>query len=152
MPRKGAAYRRATTRGCVATRHDPLPARYGSDLAVSVDDAEQDITEIVRGSDLLDTTARQIFLLQALGSTVPSFMHVPVLINDERQKLSKQTGAQALLPGSEATQLCAAFSQLGLPVCDAPITPHLADLWLWAIRQWNPKHLIGKETIPFLKP
>ncbi|MFK8017410.1 MAG: tRNA glutamyl-Q(34) synthetase GluQRS [Gammaproteobacteria bacterium] len=148
-PLQGTVHPAQSTDDFIIWRKDNLPSYQ---WAVSVDDAEQDITEIVRGSDLLDTTARQIFLLQALGATVPSFMHVPVLINEERQKLSKQTGAQALLPGNETTQLCATFSQLGLPVCDAPIASDVADLWLWAIRQWNPKPLIGKETIPFVKP
>ena len=62
-------------------------------LAVVVDDAAQGITEIVRGADLLDSTPRQIALQQALGLPVPAYAHVPALLGDDEQKLSKQTYA-----------------------------------------------------------
>ena len=65
-------------------------------LAVVVDDADQGITRVVRGADLIGSTARQIYLQQQLGLPQPSYLHVLVMNNDAGEKLSKQSGAQAL--------------------------------------------------------
>jgi glutamyl-Q tRNA(Asp) synthetase len=65
-------------------------------LAVVVDDADQDITHVVRGADLLESTARQIYLQRLPNKKTPQYLHVPVITNDRGEKLSKQTGAQAL--------------------------------------------------------
>ena len=62
-------------------------------LAVVVDDAEQGITDVVRGADLLDNTPRQIFLQRALGLATPRYLHVPLVLSATGEKLSKQTGA-----------------------------------------------------------
>ncbi len=69
-------------------------------LAVVVDDGAQGITDIVRGADLLDSTPRQIWLQQLLGLPQPSYLHVPVVLNESGEKLSKQTGAQAFDHGA----------------------------------------------------
>ncbi|MCB2560756.1 tRNA glutamyl-Q(34) synthetase GluQRS, partial [Listeria monocytogenes] len=60
-------------------------------LAVVVDDAEQGVTDVVRGADLLDATPRQIFLQRLLGVPTPRYLHVPVVRNENGEKLSKQT-------------------------------------------------------------
>ncbi len=65
-------------------------------LAVVVDDAAQGITDVVRGADLLDSTHRQIWLQQLLGLPVPRYAHLPLALNAQRQKLSKQTFAAAI--------------------------------------------------------
>jgi glutamyl-Q tRNA(Asp) synthetase len=65
-------------------------------LAVVVDDAAQGITDVVRGEDLLDSTARQILLQRALGVATPMYLHLPLVVNELGQKLSKRTGAAAL--------------------------------------------------------
>ena len=65
-------------------------------LAVVVDDAEAGITDIVRGADLLSSTGRQILLQRALGHPAPRYLHLPLLIGDNGQKLSKQNGAPAV--------------------------------------------------------
>ncbi len=65
-------------------------------LAVVVDDADQGVTDVVRGMDLLDNTARQIVLQRALGLATPNYLHVPVVVGENGEKLSKQNGAQAL--------------------------------------------------------
>ena len=65
-------------------------------LAVVVDDAAQGVTDVVRGEDLADNTARQIVLQQALGLPTPRYMHTPLVLGANGEKLSKQNGAQAL--------------------------------------------------------
>ena len=65
-------------------------------LAVVVDDEEQDITHVVRGSDLLSNTARQIYLQQCLGYSTPNYLHLPLVTNPEGEKLSKQTKASPI--------------------------------------------------------
>ena len=65
-------------------------------LAVVVDDADQGITDVVRGEDLADNTARQILLQRALGLPTPSYLHTPLVLGADGEKLSKQNGAQPL--------------------------------------------------------
>ena len=65
-------------------------------LAVVVDDAAQGVTDVVRGEDLADNTARQIHLQRVLGLATPRYLHTPLVYADDGQKLSKQTGARAL--------------------------------------------------------
>ncbi|MGX7002569.1 tRNA glutamyl-Q(34) synthetase GluQRS [Caballeronia sp. KNU42] len=83
-------------------------------LAVVVDDADAGITHIVRGADLLDSTARQIYLQRCLGVATPAYLHVPVIVNEQGEKLSKQTGATALDTGSPLVELTQAAKHLGL--------------------------------------
>jgi glutamyl-Q tRNA(Asp) synthetase len=71
-------------------------------LAVVVDDVAQGVTHIVRGEDLADNTPRQILLLQSLGYRTPSYLHTPLVLGPNGEKLSKQNGAQALDLGSPA--------------------------------------------------
>jgi glutamyl-Q tRNA(Asp) synthetase len=84
-------------------------------LAVVVDDAEQQITHVVRGADLLDSTARQVYLQRCLHVATPSYLHVPVIVNANGEKLSKQTGAPPLDPEQPLDALRAAAAHLGLP-------------------------------------
>ena len=106
-------------------------------LAVVVDDAEQGVTDIVRGSDLIDSTARQIYLQRVLGVPTPRYLHVPVVRNADGEKLSKQTGALAVLPGDEAAAIAALMEAarfLGLPLAQPP---SLAAFWQAAIPAWR---------------
>lgn len=88
-------------------------------LAVVVDDAEQRISDVVRGADLLDNTPRQIFLQRALGLTTPSYLHVPLVFSAAGEKLSKQTGATAVDGQRPIQELQAAALHLGLGVINA---------------------------------
>jgi glutamyl-Q tRNA(Asp) synthetase len=93
-------------------------------LAVVVDDAAQSITDIVRGEDLTDNTARQILLQRALNLPTPRYLHTPLVLGANGEKLSKQNGAQALDTRDPLAALNQAAALLGLtphpgPVADA---------------------------------
>ena len=77
----------------VLKRRDGL---YAYQLAVVVDDLLMRINEVVRGADLLDSTARQIQLIEALGGTPPGYAHVPLVVNAEGEKLSKRDAGLTL--------------------------------------------------------
>ena len=98
-------------------------------LAVVVDDGTQGITHIVRGADLTDNTARQIVLQHALGLPTPSYLHTPLVLGENDEKLSKQNGAQALDLHDPLVALNAAAQVLGLAAC----TSSIGD----ALRQWT---------------
>jgi glutamyl-Q tRNA(Asp) synthetase len=85
-------------------------------LAVVIDDADQKITHVVRGADLLESTARQIYLQRLLNKKTPQYLHVPVITNDRGEKLSKQTGAQALDISKPVSTLLAAAKALELDI------------------------------------
>lgn len=108
-------------------------------LAVVVDDAWQGITEIVRGSDLLDNTPRQIYLQQLLGYSTPSYAHIPIAINALGQKLSKQTLAPALTTQVHEllNNLVKALQFLGQTPPEAPSFSTLKECWDWAIAHWD---------------
>ena len=82
-------------------------------LAVVVDDIDQGVTDVVRGADLLDSTARQIHLQRLLGARTPRYAHVPVVLNAAGEKLSKQTGAQPLDLSDPKAELARARRFLG---------------------------------------
>ncbi|WP_439518444.1 tRNA glutamyl-Q(34) synthetase GluQRS [Hydrogenophaga sp.] len=103
-------------------------------LAVVVDDAAQGITHVVRGQDLTDNTARQIVLQRALGLPTPAYLHTPLVMGADGEKLSKQNGAQALDLGDPLVALGQAARTLGLPAA-ARTTPALA-LEAW-VKAWS---------------
>jgi glutamyl-Q tRNA(Asp) synthetase len=82
-------------------------------LAVVVDDAAQHITEVVRGSDLLDSTPRQIWLQQQLGYATPDYLHLPLALDPDGRKLSKSLAALPLDPDDPLPALRAAWRFLG---------------------------------------
>lgn len=103
-------------------------------LAVVVDDAAQGITDIVRGKDLADSTARQILLQRALGLPTPTYLHTPLVLGTDGHKLSKQNGAQALDLSQPLRALGAAAGVLGLPVIAARTLP---DWLAGAVVAWD---------------
>lgn len=113
-------------------------------LAVVADDAEQGVTHIVRGQDLLVSTPRQIYLQQCLGVPTPQYAHLPLLTNAQGQKWSKQTLAPALDLNCREQLLRQVFRYLKLP--EAPETDRPAELLDWAVAHWDmgkvPKHAI----------
>jgi glutamyl-Q tRNA(Asp) synthetase len=118
-------------------------------LAVVADDADQGITHVVRGADLLDSTPRQIFLQQCLGFRSPAYAHLPVAVNPQGEKLSKQTRAAAIDDRAPVPALLAALRFLG------QAAPHdLGDVgavWAWAQANWrleNVPRIRAVETAP----
>ncbi|HEZ2617508.1 tRNA glutamyl-Q(34) synthetase GluQRS [Neisseria meningitidis] len=113
-------------------------------LAVVADDAEQGVTHIVRGQDLLVSTPRQIYLQQCLGVPTPQYAHLPLLTNAQGQKWSKQTLAPALDLNRREQLLRQVFRYLKLP--EAPEADRPAELLDWAVAHWDmdkvPKHAI----------
>lgn len=105
-------------------------------LAVVVDDAAQGVTHVVRGEDLLTSTARQILLQDALGFTHPIYRHTPIVTNTLGQKLSKQTQAEPLPLDSVSTHLCRAFEFLTLNPPAHLASATSSDCWEWGIQAW----------------
>jgi glutamyl-Q tRNA(Asp) synthetase len=113
--------------------------QFAYQLAVVVDDADQGITDVVRGADLLDSTARQIHLQRLLGYPTPRYLHVPAAVNAAGEKLSKQTGARPIDAAHREQAICKALRFLG----QAPTT----DLEE-AIASWDATRIPRRRAIP----
>ncbi|MDR0379748.1 MAG: tRNA glutamyl-Q(34) synthetase GluQRS [Candidatus Accumulibacter sp.] len=111
--------------------------QYAYQLAVVVDDAAQGINSIVRGADLLESTARQLWLRRCLGLPSPIHAHLPVAINPAGEKLSKQTRAPGIDPAQGVDALARALRFLGQPVPDEAERMALPDFWRRAIDAWR---------------
>ena len=124
---------------------DPVLLRkegfFAYQLAVVVDDIDQAITHVVRGSDLLPMTAQQQQIYRALGAEPPHWLHVPVLLNDKGQKLSKQTHAPALNDNRPAANLTAALSALGQQPPASLANESVACVLAWAQAHWQRQHI-----------
>lgn len=107
-------------------------------LAVVVDDALQQISHVVRGSDLLDSTPRQIYLQQALGLSTPTYAHFPVAVDSNGVKLSKQTFARPIDPAAPLPALTAAADFLGQAPSGAA---SVSAFWAHAITCWRPEQM-----------
>ncbi len=118
----------------VLLRKDGL---FAYQLAVVVDDAFQNISCIVRGSDLLDSTPRQIYLQQCLGFETPQFAHFPVAVNEDNQKLSKQHFAAPLDHKTPLPALLRALKFLGQPLSEELAEGDIASVLQWAIAHWD---------------
>lgn len=127
----------------VIVRRDGLPAYH---LAVVLDDADQGVTTIVRGVDLLDSTAAHVHLQRVLGFATPQYFHLPVVVNAQGQKLSKQTGATAVdaRDGAAAAQV---LDLLGLSVSAELAGERPGVLWQWASQRWSIGALKGQREL-----
>ena len=106
-------------------------------LAVVVDDADQGITHVVRGADLVDNTPRQILLQRALGFGKPQYLHAQLVLGANGEKLSKQNGAAAVDLSDPAAALAMAARVLGISV-DAG--SGVAELLAQAVRAWGARY------------
>ena len=106
-------------------------------LAVVVDDAAQSITHVVRGADLLDSTPRQIYLQQLLDLPTPYYAHVPITVNAQGEKLSKQTLAEPISMRLAGQQLFDALRFLGQNPPTETQNATLGAMWRWAFANWS---------------
>ncbi len=127
----------------VVRRSDGL---FAYQLAVVVDDGEQQITDVVRGADLLSSTPRQILLQDLLGLPTPTYLHVPVAINESGEKLSKQTRAPAL-PDKPLPALLEAWRFLGQSPFPEP-PADVAEFWQVAKAAWRTTRLPPVPMLP----
>jgi glutamyl-Q tRNA(Asp) synthetase len=117
-------------------------------LAVVVDDAEQGITDVVRGADLLGSTPRQIYLQRLLGHPSPRYAHVPVAVNEAGEKLSKQTLAPAVRPETAVPELVRALRYLGQQPPDELARARAQDVWQWTAENWRLERVPRRRTLP----
>jgi len=118
-------------------------------LAVVVDDEEQGITDIVRGSDMLDSTPRQIFLQQQLGYFTPRYTHIPLAINSGGQKLSKQTKAPAIKIDDPRPTLINALNFLHQQVPSELRDTDIETIWQWVIQNWSTNNIPSQLSLPY---
>lgn len=135
----------------VIRRRDGL---YAYQLACALDDADTGITHVIRGADLMASTPRQQLILERLRRRQPVYGHLPVLVDDDGEKLSKSAGAATLDMSDVAGTLHRALRALDQSppstLSDAPPREQLD----WARRHWNPEGLRGRRSIrarPFLR-
>ena len=117
-------------------------------LAVTVDDEFQGISDIVRGADLLASTPRQCWLQDCLGFARPRYAHLPVASNAAGEKLSKQTRAPALNAAEAPAMLVRALRFLGQAVPDELAGAPLPELWCWAKAHWAFTAIPRQAAIP----
>jgi len=120
---------------------------YAYQLAVVLDDAEQGITDVVRGTDLLDSTCRQIWLQHRLRLPTPNYLHLPIAVKEDGAKLSKQTFAAPLDRDQPTLQLAQALRFLGHPVPATLEQESPSSFLQWAIAGWDPDLLPRTRTI-----
>jgi len=124
---------------------DPVLQRkegfYAYQLAVVVDDIDQAITHVVRGSDLLPLTAQQQQIYRAFGAQPPHWLHIPVIVNAEGQKLSKQTHAPALNDSRPVSNLVAALTALGQHPPAELAEGTVEDVLAWGQAHWRRDHI-----------
>ncbi len=118
----------------VVLRADGIAAYH---LAVVVDDAEQRVSEVVRGCDLLESTPRQILIQRALGLPTPEYAHLPIAVDASERKLSKQRLARPIAADPPGTVLVDALEFLGQgPPRELARAP-AAEIVAWAIACWD---------------
>jgi glutamyl-Q tRNA(Asp) synthetase len=135
----------ATVGDFVVRRRDGIFAYH---LAVVVDDAAQGITEVVRGADLLSSTARQMRLQQALAYPTPTYAHIPVVVDSFGHKLSKATQSLAIRAEAASSLLWMALQSLHQSPPAALQTAPVNLMWSWAIAHWSPSPLAGRSLCP----
>jgi glutamyl-Q tRNA(Asp) synthetase len=124
----------------ILRRRDGL---FGYQLAVVVDDAEEGITDVVRGADLLASTPRQILLQRALDLPTPRYLHFPVAVDSLGEKLSKRHGATPLEPATAPEAIAHALAFLGQPAAPGMSA---GEMLAAAARRWSPSRIPALRT------
>lgn len=118
-------------------------------LATAVDDADQGISQVVRGCDLIDSTPRQIYLQNLLGLATPAYAHLPVAVNAHGEKLSKQTLAPAVSADRPVLVLRDVLGFLGQNLPEEARDADLAGLLRLAVADWRRESIPPVKTITF---
>ncbi len=116
-------------------------------LAVVVDDAQQNISHVVRGADLLISTPRQIYLQRVLGLNTPAYMHLPVAVNAQGEKLSKQTLAAPVDARDASAILVRVLDFLRQQPLREMASGKPEEILEWATRHWKRQPLAGLQTL-----
>ncbi|HEX7374160.1 MAG TPA: glutamate--tRNA ligase family protein, partial [Steroidobacteraceae bacterium] len=124
----------------VLKRRDGL---YAYQLAVVVDDGWQGITDVVRGADLLGSTPRQLLLQQFLGLTTPTYLHLPLAVDDRGRKLSKSEDAPAARPGAPGAAIVAVLDFLQLQPPGDLAEAGSEEALRWGVAHWRPAAFAG---------
>ncbi|WP_150305104.1 tRNA glutamyl-Q(34) synthetase GluQRS [Pseudomonas saliphila] len=116
-------------------------------LAVVVDDIDQGITDIVRGADLLDSTPRQLWLYRLLNAHPPSYLHIPLIMRRQGEKLSKRLASAPITTGDASNTLFRALAALAQQppavLRNAPVSEQLA----WGTAHWQPQRLPAVQQL-----
>ena len=120
---------------------------FAYNLAVVVDDHFQGVTEIVRGADLIEPTVRQISLYQQFGWPVPGYVHLPLALNAQGNKLSKQNHAPSLAQGDPRPVIVEALRFLNQPVSEGWKEQNLAALLSDAVQNWRLSQVPGEAAV-----
>jgi len=119
---------------------------FSFNLVAAVDDAEQGMTDVVRGADLLECSARQIYVLKCLGLPVPRYAHLPIAVDARGEKLSKQTHAAPLDLAHPIAEIVRALRFLDQPPPEASSADNVHAVWEWATRNWRPQDIPRKAV------
>ena len=118
-------------------------------LAVVVDDAQQGVTEIVRGADLFDNTPRQMYLQRILGYPTPEYLHFPVVVDSMGKKLSKQNGSPEIATHQKRSTLISTLEFLGQKPPSSDEFSSLNEIWAWAFSNWDAENIPKVMLQPF---
>lgn len=117
-------------------------------LAVVVDDEYQHVTEVVRGSDLLDNTPRQLYLQQCLGYQSPRYLHFPTAITPDGKKLSKHAHSAPVSAEQKRETILKTLDFLGQQAPALDQFSSLESIWDWAIKHWDRDKIPAQMTLP----
>lgn len=121
---------------------------YAYQLAVVLDDIAQGITDVVRGADLLDSTPRQQWIYQLLGQPLPRYLHIPLLLRADGEKLSKRLGSTPLDPTRAPAELFRALQALAQQPPASLRSASVEKQLEWAIAHWQPERLSPTQSLP----
>ena len=116
-------------------------------LAVVIDDHLQGVNHVVRGYDLLESTAKQIYLHQLVSYQQPIYMHVPIIVDQQGQKLSKQSFAQAVEDSNRSQTLWHLLNLLKQHPPQILASGSVKQILQWAIENWQPQQLSAITSI-----
>ncbi len=116
-------------------------------LAVVIDDADQGVTDVVRGYDILDSTGRQIHLQRLLGLPTPGYAHLPIAVDSKGRKLSKMSGAGPIPLDSAGPTLVRGLDFLGQQPPAELARAEPAEIVAWAVTHWQEASIPARSNV-----